>query len=330
MNSEHSKRKCSRPLIGLAVLVLVALARVALAQHYPSKPVKLVVPFAAGGTPDIVGRILAQGMSQGLGQPIVIDNRPGAAGTVGMEAAAKAPSDGYTLILGTTGTLASAPGLYPNLAYDPLNGFAPVSLVSSAPYVVAVHPSAGASLKEFIELARSKPGQLNFASFGSGGPPHIAGEMFKGAAGVDLTHVPYKVMANAVTDLVTGRIHVMFNNFTQFQAHIQTGKLTPLAIAGPKRIVQLPNVPTAAEAGLPGYDVSTWFGLLAPKGTSREIVTKLNAEVVRALRAREVQDSLLAQGFEPTGSTPDRFAAFIATETEKWSRAIKTSGAKLE
>lgn len=319
--------------IGLMVALSLIGAQwhgIAFAQDYPSKPLRLIVPFPAGGTPDIVGRILGQSLSQALGRPVVVENRPGAGGTVGTEAGARSPADGYTLILGTTGTLASAPGLYSSLAYEPTKSFAPISLLASTPLVIAVNPSMGSTVKEFIALAKAKPGVYNFASFGSGGAPHIAGEMLKATAGIELTHVPYKVMANAVTDLVTGRIHVMVNQVSQFQAHVQTGKLRALAIAGPSRIGQLPDVPTAAEAGLPNYEVLVWFGLLAPAGTPSEIVGKLNAVVLGALASKQVQEGLSAQGFEPTGSAPEEFSAFIARETNKWSRAIKDSGAKLD
>lgn len=302
-----------------------------MAQPYPSKPVKLIVPFPPGGVPDLVARVIAQGLSPGQGQPVLVDNRAGGAGTVGMEAGARSPADGYTLVLGSTGTLASAPALYPGLGYDPIKSFAPISLLTNAPYVVVVHPSVPASsLRELIDVAKSKPGQLNFGSAGSGGPPHIAGEMFKTAAGVDLVHVPYKGLPTAVTDLLTGRIEIMFNQLAPFLPHIRAGKLRALAVAAPDRVSQLRGVPTASEAGLPGYDVSIWFGLLAPSGTPGNVVAGLNAEVLKALATKEVKDSLTAQGFEPTGSTPEQFSAHIVSETEKWSGAIKASGAKLD
>ena len=317
----------------LGAIAWVAMAQwcsASLAQGYPSKPVRFLVPVAAGTTPDVVARVVSQPLSQVLGQPIIVDNRTGAAGTIGMEAAAKAAPDGYTLILGTTGTLASAPGLYPNLRYDPISSFSPITLLVTAPYVVVVHPAVASSLKELIERANAKPGQLNFGSGGRGGPPHIAGEMFKAAAGVKLTHVPYKAASTAVSDLVGGRVHAMFNQIVNFQSHIQAGKLTAIAVAGPKRIAQLPGVPTSAEAGLPGYEVSIWFGLIAPKGVPQRLVARINAEALKILAAREVRDSLFAQGFEPTGSSPEQFAALIASESVKWLRAIKESGTKLE
>lgn len=300
------------------------------AQSFPTKPLKLIVPFTAGATPDVVARVVAQGLSTGLGQPVVVENRPGAAGTTGAEAGAKSSPDGYTLTLGTTGNLASAPGLFPALGYDPAKSFDPIGLLASSPMVVAAHPSAGSTLAELIALAKSKPGALNYASFGSGGGPHIAAEMLKSRAGIDLTHVPYKVMANAVADLVSGRIHVMVNQQTQFRAHVPTGKLRILAIAGPKRLAQLPDVPTTAEAGLRGFEVSTWFALLAPAGTPKDVLGRLNAELRRTLETKEVLENLRAQGFEPAIASPEKLADFIVEETAVWSKAIRDSGAKLE
>ena len=316
----------------LAAAVLAVLwSAAALAQAYPSKPIKLIVAFPPGGVPDLVGRVVAQELSRGLGQPVLVDNRAGGAGTVGMEAGAKSAGDGHTLVLGTTGTLASAPALYPGLGYDPIKSFAPISLLVDAPYVIVVHPSMPASsLRGLIDLAKSKPGQLNFGSGGSGGPPHIAGEMFKAAAGVDLVHVPYKGLATAVADLLTGRIEIMFNQVAPFLPHVRAGKLRALAVAGRDRVPPLPDVPTTTEAGLPGYEVSIWFGLLAPSGTPGNVVARLNAEVLKALATKEVKDSLVAQGFEPGGSTPEQFSALIVRETAKWSGAIKASGARLD
>lgn len=318
--------------VGFAMsVVLEPWSTAAFAQAYPSKPVKLIVPFPAGGVPDIVGRVIAQGLSQRLGQSMPVDNRAGAAGTVGMEAGAKSPADGYTLILGTTGTLASAPSLYPNLGYDPVKSFAPVSLLISAPFLVVVHPSVPAnSLRELVAFAKSRAGQLNFGSIGSGSPPHIAGEMFKISAGVDLVHIPYKGLPTAVTDLLTGRIQIMFNQLAPFQSHVHAGTLRALAVAAPNRIPQLPSVPTTTESGLPQFEVSIWQGLLVPRGTPNEVVTRLNEEVLKVLSTKEVRDSLSAQGFEPIGTSPEKFSAYIVSETVRWSDAIKASGAKLD
>ena len=315
----------------LAFLVSFGLVPVPVSAQYPAKPIKLIVPFPPGGPTDIVGRFMAQKFTEALGQPVIVENRPGAAGTIGAEAAAKSPGDGYTLLLGTTGTLAVAPGFYPNLGYDPGKSFAPVSLVTKAPFLVVVHTSVPAdSLRALIDLAKSKPGQLNFGSGGNGHPLHIAGEMFKIAASVDLVHVPYKGTAPALADLLAGRIQVMFEQIAAFRPHLQSGKLKALAVAAPRRLAQLPLVPTTAEAGLPGYEVSTWFGLVAPKGTPNDVVARLSAEVQKFLTTTEVRDALSNQGFEPTGSSPEEFATLIGADGAKWSRAVKASGAKLD
>jgi tripartite-type tricarboxylate transporter receptor subunit TctC len=335
-HQEENRHGVVSPRAFVVLAVVVSLfaglwSAAASAQAYPLKPIRLIVPFPSGGVIDIVGRVVAQRLSQGLGQSVFVDNRAGAAGTVGVEAGAKSPGDGYTLVLGTTGTLASAPSLYPSLGYDPIKSFAPVSLLVSAPFLVVVHPSVPAnSLKGLIDFSKSRPGQLNFGSVGSGSPPHIAGEMFRSAARVDLVHVPYKGLPTGVTDLITGRIQIMFNQLAPFLPSIHAGKLRPLAVAASNRIPQLPSVPTAAESGLPGYEVSIWMGLLAPSGTPHNVITRLNAEVVKALATKEVQDSLTAQGFEPNGSTPEQFSTLIVSESAKWSRAIKASGVKLD
>ena len=315
----------------LAFLVSSGLVPVPASAQYPTKPIKLIVAFPPGGPTDIVGRLMAQKLSEALGQLVIVENRPGAAGTIGAEAAAKAPGDGYTLLLGTTGTLASAPSLYPNLGYDPVKSFAPISLVISAPFLVVVHPSVPAdSLRELIDLAKAKPGQLNFGSGGNGHPLHIAGEMFKMTANVDLVHVPYRGTAPALIDLLTGRIQVMFEQLAAFRPHLQSGKLRALAVASPRRLTQLPMVPTTAEAGLPGYEVSVWFGLVAPKGTPNDVVERLNSEVQKALTMTEVREALSNQGFEPSGSSPEEFSTLIGAESARWSRAVGASGAKLD
>lgn len=314
-----------------ALAFLSVLAAAPASAQYPTKPIKLVVPYPPGGPVDNVGRIIAQQLSKGLGQAVVVENRAGAAGTIGAEAVAKSPSDGYTLLLGTTGTLASAPSLYPSLGYDPAKSFAPISLLASGPYLVVIGSSVPAkSLRELIALARSKPGQLNFGSAGIGNPLHIAGEMLKTAAGVDLVHVPYKGAVPALTDLMAGRIQIIIANIDVFTSAIPTGKVRVLAVAGPKRLPQLQDVPTAAEAGLPDYEVSNWFGLVAPRGTPMEVIGRLNAEVSRALATKQVQDSLSLRGLEPAGGSPEQFSAFIASESTNWSRAVKASGAKLD
>ena len=316
-----------------AVLLGVALAFVSVSgrAQYPVKPIKLIVPLNPGGPPDIAARIIAQKLSESLGQQVVVENRPGAGGTLGAAAAAKSPPDGYTLLLGSTGTLASSPSLYSSVGYDSRTSFAPISLIGIAPFLIVVNSSvAAASLKELIELARSRPGQINYGSPGNGLPPHIVGEMFKMVTGLNLVHIPYKGSAAMVTGLIAGDVQFMTEQLAPMQSQLRAGKIRPLAVASAKRYSQLPNVPTAAEAGLPGYEWSAWTGLLAPRGTQAEIIARLNAETVKALGTREVRDILANQGIEPAGNTPEQFAAFIDVEVEKWSRAVKASGAKID
>ncbi len=320
-----------RFLMAGTLLATLSIPSICVSAPYPTKPIKLIVAFQAGGAPDIVGRVIAQKLSEALSQPVIVENRPGAGGTIGAAVAAKSTGDGYTLFLGTTGTLASAPSLYANLGYDPLKSFTPISLVIKAPFLVLAQASVPVnSLEDLIGLAKSKPGQLNYGSGGNGGPPHIAGEMFKAAAHVDLVHVPYKGLASALSDLLTGRIDLVFDVPAMWLSHVRSGKLKALAVASPKRIPQLPNVPTTAEAGLPVYEVSIWFGLLAPAGTSDEIVRRLNVEVRKILAKKEVHDTFSNQGFEPSGSSPGEFATLIKNDGTKWSQAVKLSGAKVD
>ena len=318
----------------LRAVLLIALAlgaTLAQGQAYPSKPIHLIVPFPPGGPTDIVGRLVAQKLAEGLGQPVVVDNRPGAGGTVGSTAAAKAAADGYTLLYGSTSTLAIAPGLYHDLAYDPRSAFAPISLVSRGAIIAAVNAQVPArTLQEFIALAKKTPGTLSYASAGSGTPPHLAAELFKSIAGVDVLHVPYKGGAPAINDLVGGQVQAIFEGQVVLLPHIKSGRVRALAITGAKRDPALPDVPTFAQAGLPQYDAYFWSGLVAPGGTPADIVGKLNAVLVRALNTAEVREALLRQGLEPAGTTPAEFAAFIGSEVERWGRVAKASGAKVE
>jgi tripartite-type tricarboxylate transporter receptor subunit TctC len=303
----------------------------ALAQAWPAKTIRIIVPFTPGGPTDAVARVMAQHLTAALGQQVIVENRPGAGGTIGAAAAAKSAADGYTLFFATTSTFSIAPTLYANPGFEPARSFAPISQLVSAPFLVVVHPAVPArSLQELIKLAKARPGQLNFGSGGSGTPLHIAGEMFKTAAGVDLVHVPYKGVATAVVDLHTGRLQLMFEQLFPLQQHIQVGKLRPLAVASTRRHPQLPELPTSAEAGLPGYEVSAWFGLAAPAGTTSDIIRRLNAEVLKTLQMKEVRDAFFNQGLAPAGSAPEAFSEFIASEGAKWSRAVKSSGAKVD
>jgi tripartite-type tricarboxylate transporter receptor subunit TctC len=315
----------------LPALLLALTVSIAAAQNYPAKPIHLIVPFPPGGPTDIVGRLVGQKLSEGLGQPVVVDNRPGAGGTVGSAAAAKAPSDGYTLLYGSTSTLAIAPALYHNLSYDPRTAFAPITLVSRGAIIAAVNAQVPAhTLAEFIALAKKEPGKLSYSSAGSGTPPHLAAELFKTVAGVDLLHVPYKGGAPAISDLVGGQVQAIFEGHVVLLPHIKSGKVRALAITGQKRDPALPDVPTFAEAGLPSYDVYFWSGLVAPAGTPKDVIARLSGVLVQALNAPDAREALTRQGLEPAPTTPQQFASFIGSEVERWGRVAKDSGAKLD
>jgi len=311
----------NRIAAGLATSLL---ATAALAQSYPAKPIRLIVPFAAGGGNDNVARLVGKHLSDSLGQQLVIDNRPGAGGVLGAELAAKAVPDGYTLFLGGVGSHAVNPNLNVSLPYDPIRDFAPVALLAQAPLVLVVHPSVPAdSITAFVALARSRPGQLNYASNGNGSSSHLAAVMFDSMTGVDMVHVPYKGLSPALTDLLSGRVQLMFSSVVAILPHIKAGKLRGLAVTGSRRLASMPNLPTIAESGLPGYEASSWYGVLAPAGTPREIVARLNAELVKALEQPEVRTSLLAEGAEPIGGSPEQFAAHIRSEMERLGKMIR-------
>lgn len=301
------------------------------AQSYPAKPVRLIVGFQPGGPTDIVARLVAQKLSSAFGQQVIVENRPGAAGTVGADIVAKSPGDGYTLLLGTISMLGLAPSTFRNLPYDPRKAFAPISLLTNAYFVIGANAAAApGTLREFIAQAKSMPGKLNFASNGTGNITHVAGEMFNTLAGVNLVHIPYKGTAPAALDVAAGRAHVQFDVLTAFQQHIAAGKIRALAVAGPKRDPRLPDVPTTAEAGLPGFVLSAWFGLVASAGTPDPVIRSLNGEVLKALAAGDVREAIVKLGLEPAGNTPEQFAALIAEENTRWAQAVKASGLKFE
>jgi tripartite-type tricarboxylate transporter receptor subunit TctC len=317
--------------IARVAILLIMVAANAFAQTYPARPVKLIVPFPPGGNSDIVGRLVAQKLTEGLGQQVYVENRGGAGGMIGAEAAAKSTPDGYTIFFGTTGTLTSAPALQPDLRYDPVKAFAPISTLASAPVVVIVGGHVPANtLSELIQLAKSKPGSLKFGSAGTGHFVHLAGEMFRSAAGVDLLHVPYKGVNPALTDMLGGRIDVMFDVLSQYEPHLQGGKVRALAVAHSRRLARLPTVPTAAEAGLPGYELATWFGLLAPADTPTQALGRLNSEVLKVLAGREINETLEKIGFEAGGNSPREFAAMIVQDVAKWRQVVKAAGIKLD
>jgi tripartite-type tricarboxylate transporter receptor subunit TctC len=297
---------------------------------YPSKPLRLILPFPPGGGTDILGRLLADRLAASLGQPVVTENRGGAGGNVGAEAAARAAPDGYTIVL-VAPSLAISPTLYAKLNYDPVKDFAPVGLVASVPNVMITHPSVPAqNLREFIALAKSKPGGMNFGSGGSGTSNHLAGELLNLAAGIKLVHVPYKGVNLAMNGVLAGEVHLAFIGIPVPAPHIKAGRLRALAVLAQERSPLLPEVPTAEEAGLGNFDVTTWYGILAPAGTPRPIVARLNAEFVKIVRTPEVKERLATMATDPLTSTPEEFGAYIQREIEKWGDVVRKAGLRAD
>ena len=328
----HSLSNARRLLLaGLTLAAAGALPTVALAQNYPVKPVTIVVPFAPGGTTDILARIVGQGMQTELGQPFVVDNRAGAGGNIGASLAAKAAGDGYTLFMGTVGTHAINQALYKKLPYDPAKDFAPISRVATVPNLLVAHPSQPyKTVKELIAYAKANPGKVTFGSPGSGASPHVSGELFKSMTGTDLLHVPYKGSAPAMTDLLGGQINIMFDNMPSAIQHVRSGKLRPIAVTTAKRSPELPDIPTIAEAGVPGYEAMSWFGMFAPAATPKPVLDKLNAALVKVLNQADVKKKIAEQGGDVVAETPEQFAAFIKSETAKWGKVVKESGATVD
>jgi tripartite-type tricarboxylate transporter receptor subunit TctC len=316
--------------LALATTCALAVIGTTHAQTYPTKPVRLLVPFAPGGGADITGRAIAQKLAEGLGQQVVVDNRAGAASNIGTELAARSAPDGYTLLLiGPNHT--TNVSLFAKLNYDPIKDFEPISLVTSAPYVLLVHPSLPVrNVKELIALARAKPGQLNYGSSGNGTAGHLAMELVKTQAKIDLQHVPYKGSQPLQTDLIGGQVVTGFGDALSSTPLVQAGRLRALAVSSAKRGHMLPDVPTMAEAALPGFDVTVWQGILAPAGTPREIVTRLHSEIISTLQKPEVQSRMAALGVDIIGNSPQEFAAFIKRDIAKWAVVIKASGARID
>jgi tripartite-type tricarboxylate transporter receptor subunit TctC len=312
--------------LGLTLLV-TALAGVlpVRADDYPSRPIRLIIGFPPGSAADITARVVGDVMSQTLGQQVVVEARPGAGSSLGAEFVARAPADGYTLFIGTSSNVTNA-ATNPNLRFDMEKDFAPVTPLTGLPLILAVHPSLGvSSFKELIALAKSKPGELTYASVGHGTVPHLSTELMALRTGIKLIHVPYQGSPPAVTDLLGGRVSIMLGVASTIMPHVQAGKLKALATGTPKRAQIAPDVPTIAESGLPGFDATVWFGLVAPAGTPRPVVDKLNAAAVGALKQPEVADKLRKSGFEPLGSSPDEFAKLIAQDLKKWGEAAKAA-----
>ena len=298
---------------------------------YPAKPVRVVVGSSAGGGGDILARTVIQRLNESLGQPIVIDNRGGAGGAIACEIVAKAPPDGYTVLIASVGMLAINPVLFPRLQYAPLKDFAPVTLVAESPYVLVVHPAVAArSVKDLVALAKTSPGRMNFASGGAGTGNHFSGELFKLAAGIDLVHVPYKGTGPALADVVGGQVQVMFSNLLAAMPLVKSGRLRALAVTTAQRSQSTPDLPTVAEAGFPGFETTTWHAVLLPAATPKPIVTRLNAELVKIVRQADVKDRLASQGTETVGSTPEQLYSQIRNETAKWAQVVRAARIKAE
>ncbi|WP_313303061.1 tripartite tricarboxylate transporter substrate binding protein [Diaphorobacter sp.] len=301
------------------------------ADTFPTKPITIVVPFSAGGTTDILARVIAQAMTNDLGKSVVVDNRAGAGGNIGAAMAARAPADGYTLFMGTVGTHAINQALYKKLPFDPVKDFAPLTRVANVPNLLVANPNQPfRSVQELIIYAKANPGKINFGSSGSGSSIHLSGELFKTMAKVDMVHVPYKGSAPAVTDLLGNQIAIMFDNMPSAINHVRAGKLRPLAVTTAKRSPELPDVPTVAEAGVPGYEATSWFGMFAVAGTPKPVLDKLNASLTKVLAEPAVRAKIKEQGGEVVSETPEQFASFIKAEAVKWGKVVKDSGASAD
>jgi tripartite-type tricarboxylate transporter receptor subunit TctC len=324
-------RFCIKAVLGLLAGVVAVSAGLAAAQPYPSKPIRIVVPYPAGGTSDILARALAPGITAALGQPVVVENKPGATGNLGADLVAKAPADGYTLLLADIGSLAISPSIFPTLPFDPVKDFAPVTMVAYSPHLLAANPGLPAKdVKELIALAKSKPGALNFAVSGIGGANHLAGVDFALRTGIKWTYVPYKGGAQAIADVVGGQADVIFNGMLATYPMVKGGKLKALAISSSKRFAAAPDIPTVAESGLPGFETGSFQGIVAPAATPPEIVAKLHETVTKILATPEMQERLAANGAETRPGSSAQFAAFIRDEKARWAKVVKESGEKFE
>ncbi len=315
-------RLLSGVLCGIACCALPAVA-----QSYPDRPIRFVIPFPPGGGADNLGRISGAAVGEALGQQVVIDNKAGAGGNIAAEIVARAAPDGYTVLQGNIAH-AIAKSIYKNLSYDVINDFVPVTQLASTPFLLAANASlAATNTKDLIALAKAKPGTLNYASSGNGGPSHLAMEIFKTMTGTDIRHIPYKGAVPAATDLIAGQVQLLFMTVSSGMPYVQSGRLKALGIASLRRSPSAENIPTIAESGVPGFEASTWFGVMLPKGTPQTVVTRLHETFTAALRNRDVQERLLRQGFDLVGSTPQEFGTYVRSEVPKWEKAVKASGA---
>ena len=315
--------------LSLSILVLI-FAATAYAQPFPSKPIKIIVPFPAGGTVDFFARVISAKLSDALGQSVLVENRAGAGGNIAAEAVAKAAPDGYTLLMGSE-IIAINTSLYSKIGYDPVKDLAPITLVGTVPNILIVHPGLPVnSVNDLIALAKKTPGKSSFASTGQGTSTHLSSELFKLMANVDMLHVPYKGGPPAIADLISGQVNMMFINMPTGIPHVRSGKAKIIAVSSIKRVSQLPDVPTVDQAGVKGFETSAWSGLYAPAGTPADIINRLNVEVVKILKQPGVKEQLMAQGAEPVGDSPEEFSRFTLAEISKWAKIIKISGAKVD
>jgi tripartite-type tricarboxylate transporter receptor subunit TctC len=321
----------------LAAAAVMLTSAVAYSQNYPTKPIKIVVPFPPGGTTDLLARAVGAELNKALGQPVIVDNRPGAGGNIGSDLVAKSAPDGYTLLMGTVGTHGINQSLYSKMPFDPIKDFAPVTLVAAVPNVLVLNADFAeknkiTDIKSFINYAKANPGKLNMASSGNGTSIHLAGELFKSLTNTYMVHIPYRGSSPAMLDLIGGRTELMFDNLPSALPHIKSGKLRALGVTSNKSSPALPEVAPISQAGgvLANYEASSWFGILAPAGTPKDIVNKLQQEISKALSSPAVKEKLVAQGADPVGNTPEQFAAHIQAETNKWAKVVKASGAKVD
>ena len=319
-------------LLGLVAAVVALVPQFAAAGDYPEKPIRFIVPYAAGGTTDLLSRAIAQKLSEALGQSVVPDNRPGAGGNVGAEIVAKSPPDGYTMLMAPVSPMAINVTLYGSkMTFNPEKDFAPVTLVAKVPLVVVVNPSVPAkTLLELIALAKSKPGQLNYGSAGNGSSNHLVGEMLKTAAGINMVHIPYRGGGPGMMALVAGQIDVLIGQVPTVTPMVNAGRLRALAVSGAQRSPALPDVPTMAEAGLPGFDATAWYSIVVPAGTPKPIISRLNAELVKILKSPDIRARLVSEGADVETSTPEELGAFVHAEIQKWSKAVRESGTKID
>ncbi len=320
-----------RIVVGLTLSMLLVSANTLFAAAYPERSIRIIVPYAPGGNIDITARIIAPGMSETLGQQVVIDNRGGAGGTLGADIGAKAVPDGYTLTLGSTGTLSTAPPLYPRLGYDPVKDFAFASLVNNVPLVLESHPSIPAkTVKEFIALAKSRPGKITMGSSGAGTTNHLSGELFQSATGTKFVHIPYKGSGPGLIDLMGGQIDIFFDQLSASIGYIQTGRLRALAVTTIKRASAMPELPTIAESGIPGFDSSTWTAIIMPAATPQDVVLKVHGALIKTLRTKTTRDAFARLGAETLESSPEETARFVKEDLAKWTRVVREAGIKLE